>query len=396
MPKQEVASRLALHAEQLKNKELMRWLGEVDKENRGSVYSWHPMPRMQERVPEKREEGRVDTATELRNLPDDNRSRLGKGNISKNKCRKWTHMGTPNEYDIILPCNAEFESLENEVSSAITKFGGEDGLRRQNKTKGDVAMMLHSLGFPREDGSFICSPRYIYYPITTDGIGTKEAEDIDVFQSIVQIRNHILENKKTKVALPELNGVGGMMLGRIEEYLFVNTNVEVKMYKPVNSQKLLTQDSTQANSQISKQNTGLLQIPSLLQAVEDLTSQLGSLKTKVENQHRSTDMNKPDSEEIHTELYEHEKRLNITMVSNLAENGNDIEEVKNYLQKATNSPLSVKHITRFGKANKMVTDPSGLNWPAEMESEVLKGKSTLKGSYVFIDPDYTKKTERTE
>ncbi|KAG5858506.1 hypothetical protein JTB14_009516 [Gonioctena quinquepunctata] len=38
-PKQEVkevASRLALHAEQLKNKELMRWLGEVDKENRVS------------------------------------------------------------------------------------------------------------------------------------------------------------------------------------------------------------------------------------------------------------------------------------------------------------------------------------------------------------------------
>ncbi|KAG5860871.1 hypothetical protein JTB14_027017 [Gonioctena quinquepunctata] len=162
----------------------------------------------------------------------------------------------PNEYDIILPCNAKFGSLENEVSSAITKFGGEDGLRRQNKTKGDVAMMLHSLGFPREDGSFLCSPRYIYYPITTDGIGTKEVEDIDVFQSIVQIRNHILKNKKTKVALPELNGVGGMMLGRIVEYLFVNTNVEVKIYKPVKSQKLPTQDSTQANSQSSKQNTG--------------------------------------------------------------------------------------------------------------------------------------------
>ncbi|KAG5877417.1 hypothetical protein JTB14_021384 [Gonioctena quinquepunctata] len=166
----------------------------------------------------------------------------------------------PNEYDIILPCNAKFGSLENEVSSAITKFGGEDGLRRQNKTKGDVAMMLHSLGFPREDGSFLCSPRYIYYPITTDGIGTKEAEDIDVFQSIVQIRNHILKNKKTKVALPELNGVGGMMLGRIVEYLFVNTNVEVKIYKPVKSQKLPTQDSTQANSQSSKQNTAQAEI----------------------------------------------------------------------------------------------------------------------------------------
>ncbi|KAG5867457.1 hypothetical protein JTB14_026503 [Gonioctena quinquepunctata] len=118
---------------------------------------------------------------------------------------------------------------------------------RQSKTKGDVAMMLHSLSFPREDSSLLCSPRYIYYPITTDAIGTNEAEDIDVFQSIVQIRNHILKNKKTKVGLPELNGVGGMMLDRIVENLFVNTNVEVKMYKPINSQTLLTQANSQSS-----------------------------------------------------------------------------------------------------------------------------------------------------
>ncbi|KAG5875877.1 hypothetical protein JTB14_013284 [Gonioctena quinquepunctata] len=117
----------------------------------------------------------------------------------------------PKEYDIILPCNAKFKSLENEVASAITKFWGEYGIRRQNRTKGDVAMMIHFLGFTREDSSFLCSPRYIHHPITAGGIGTKEAKHIDVFQSIVRIRNHILENKKLKwLYLSMLNGVGAL------------------------------------------------------------------------------------------------------------------------------------------------------------------------------------------
>ncbi|KAG5867458.1 hypothetical protein JTB14_026504 [Gonioctena quinquepunctata] len=111
-PKQEVkevASRLALHAEQLKNKELMRWLGEVDKENRvsESEQGWRnekeclrqhiqameeahrndlrnqsglqlaPNAKNAGRSRRKKKEGR-DTAPELWNLPDDNRSRLGK------------------------------------------------------------------------------------------------------------------------------------------------------------------------------------------------------------------------------------------------------------------------------------------------------------------------------
>ncbi|KAG5883312.1 hypothetical protein JTB14_008599 [Gonioctena quinquepunctata] len=288
-PKQEVkevASRLALHAEQLKNKELMRWLGEVDKENRvsESEQKWRNENECLRQHIQAMEEshrndhrGRSTAGTQCQECRKESQKKERRDGLTQHLNFETFQMITevdwgneifpkmnvesghiweaPNEYDIILPCIAKFGSLENEVSSAITKFGGEDGLRRQNKTKGDVAMMLHSLGFPREDGSFLCSPRYIYYPITTDGIGTKEAEDIDVFQSIVQIRNHILKNKKTKVALPELNGVGGMMLGRIVEYLFVNTNVEVKIYKPVKSQKLPTQDSTQANSQSSKQNT---------------------------------------------------------------------------------------------------------------------------------------------
>ncbi|KAG5871179.1 hypothetical protein JTB14_016918 [Gonioctena quinquepunctata] len=112
-------------------------------------------------------------------------------------------------------------------------------------------MMVHSLSFPKEDGSFICNARGIYYPITTDDMSNGEAEDVDVFQCIEKIRNHILANQKLKVAVPEMEGIGGVMFERIK-YLFVNTNVEVRMYKPANSQKKITH----GNSQRSKHNAG--------------------------------------------------------------------------------------------------------------------------------------------
>ncbi|KAK9686947.1 hypothetical protein QE152_g36819 [Popillia japonica] len=44
-------------------------------------------------------------------------------------------------------------------------LGGKEGLQRQNKAKGDVAIMTHALGFPANEGSFTQSMRYIYYPI---------------------------------------------------------------------------------------------------------------------------------------------------------------------------------------------------------------------------------------
>ncbi|KAG5886320.1 hypothetical protein JTB14_034783 [Gonioctena quinquepunctata] len=165
--------------------------------------------------------------------------------INIEQCHKWE---APSEYEIILPCNSSIDSKHKEIGIAINKFGGKEGLKRQNKSKGEVVMMVHSLSFPKEDGSFSCNARGIYYPITTDDMSNREAEDVDVFQCIEKIRNHILANQKLKVAVPEMEGIGGVMFERIIKYLFVNTNVEVRMYKPANSQKnIITETLKEAN-----------------------------------------------------------------------------------------------------------------------------------------------------
>lgn len=59
----------------------------------------------------------------------------------------------PIDCDIILPCQQTIESNYTAVNSAKSKFGGIDGLRKQNKKEGEVAAMLHTLGFPDNDGN---------------------------------------------------------------------------------------------------------------------------------------------------------------------------------------------------------------------------------------------------
>lgn len=55
------------------------------------------------------------------------------------------------------------------VANAINKFGGQEGLKKQNKEKGEVAMMVYTLGFPDTDGNIPRNSRSNYYPIVIDG-----------------------------------------------------------------------------------------------------------------------------------------------------------------------------------------------------------------------------------
>lgn len=65
---------------------------------------------------------------------------------------------TPADYDIILPCSKDFDSTDKTTNGAIIRFRGKDGLAKQNKTKGEVAVMIHTLGCPDEEGNITHRP----------------------------------------------------------------------------------------------------------------------------------------------------------------------------------------------------------------------------------------------
>lgn len=140
---------------------------------------------------------------------------------------------TPAGYEIILPCNESFQTNNRIVGKAINKFGGLDGLKRQNKSKGEAASMMHSLGFPDCDGKMTYTTRDIYYPIITRVEKVEEADDKDVFKSLKAVKSIVLkQQKKNKLAVPEMEGIGGIVFMRIMEYLFADTGVQITMYKP--------------------------------------------------------------------------------------------------------------------------------------------------------------------
>lgn len=136
----------------------------------------------------------------------------------------------PFDEQLVLPCSRKFTTNNRPVGIAIKKFGGQDGLIKQNKAKGEVAMMTYTIGFPDQKGNMSQSSRSIYYPIVDDGEAWEKVEDKVLFNGLKELKRHILRNKNEKIAFPEMGGVAGVAFKRMIEYLFVDTNVEAKVY----------------------------------------------------------------------------------------------------------------------------------------------------------------------
>lgn len=71
----------------------------------------------------------------------------------------------PLEYDLILPGSRNLESNNKMTGIEINRLGGKNGLLKQNKAKGEVTMMSHSLGLPNGAGTVKYAYRDIFYPI---------------------------------------------------------------------------------------------------------------------------------------------------------------------------------------------------------------------------------------
>lgn len=156
----------------------------------------------------------------------------------------------PAECEVVLPCNNNFVSTNTQVGTAINRFGGIEGLKKQNKRKGEVAMMIHSLGFPDRDDQMTYTERGIYYPVLLED-KQNLAEDETTFKALQLIKQHILKRGKTELAVPELDGVEGVMFMRILEYLFAESNIVVKMYRMnKNSQTPVAKDHRLGKSAI--------------------------------------------------------------------------------------------------------------------------------------------------
>lgn len=141
----------------------------------------------------------------------------------------------PKDCALLLPCNKKFQGFSKQAIRAINKYGGFSGLKTQNKAKGELAMMVHSLGYPDGNGRLLYESREIFYPIFTDEGGIDQALDECIFQSLRETKKQALDRNLTHIAFPEIQGVSGTIMDRMIEFLFYDTNIELIRYKQAQS-----------------------------------------------------------------------------------------------------------------------------------------------------------------
>lgn len=140
---------------------------------------------------------------------------------------------------------------------------------------------------------------------------------------------------------------------------------------------------------------GLLQVPKLIKAVEEIRAELASLKLSKDTQSTHT---LPSNETVFDEIHERQIRSNNLMIYNLQEDADDLPEVQQLLHTILPSELvSVVRITRIGKPNVNNRRPVKVSLSSATQVvNLLKNSSKLKGKRIYIGADLTPKQREIE
>lgn len=159
----------------------------------------------------------------------------------------------PENYDLILPCNSELQGCSRQISRAINRIGGKEHLLNQKKVKGQMATLVHQLGFPDQDGNIQFKTRNMYYPIFTNENDIDKFHEEDMFNALNCVKL-CAENTNNTVAIPEIGGPTGEILKRMAQFLFANTKTELALCRERNSTIALT-NKTASSDRTSQKTT---------------------------------------------------------------------------------------------------------------------------------------------
>lgn len=129
---------------------------------------------------------------------------------------------------VLLPCNTQFQSKFKSVELAINRLGDRELLSKQNKSKGDVVAIFHTLGFPDENGKVSHITRNILLPLFSEG--NEEAEMETIFKTAEAIKKLALQHEGKCIGVPKMEGKCGLTFQRVLQYLFAQTNKKLNLY----------------------------------------------------------------------------------------------------------------------------------------------------------------------
>lgn len=73
--------------------------------------------------------------------------------------------------------------------------------------------------------------KFIYYPITNEGKLGEEVKGLRIYRALDTIKQRMIRKGKTKLGVPETEGIAGVIFERMMRFLFIHTGIEVYIYK---------------------------------------------------------------------------------------------------------------------------------------------------------------------
>ncbi|KAG5890904.1 hypothetical protein JTB14_029472 [Gonioctena quinquepunctata] len=126
---------------------------------------------------------------------------------------------------------AEIENLTlNQTQCESCKAEQHKQRRRQILTKDDRRLLQARNGGGLE-GWDSSQNRYATRKLLGNGEVNEEAEDENIFKALSIVKLTMLKHGKKKLAIPEMEGVTGLIVCRVLEFPFVNTDIEILLMK---------------------------------------------------------------------------------------------------------------------------------------------------------------------
>lgn len=147
--------------------------------------------------------------------------------------------------------------------------------------------------------------------------------------------------------------------------------------------------------------SGLLQVPSILTAIDQLKSEMQLLRDEL-NQKSTPPPHTNDNtgilnNDLFAELQDRQNRVNNIMVYNLPEQSQDRDDVISLLESLDIPDAVVKNVVRVGQPNKNGRRCLKVTFQKQEVAQLaVRSKTKLKGTNIYISPDLTKTQAEAE
>nr|CAH7717661.1 unnamed protein product [Callosobruchus chinensis] len=145
-------------------------------------------------------------------------------------------MAAPWEQDLINMTTTELTMVKGMARRFRERYGGIEELKSQRQALGEVAYMVNTIRIPTEQGEGR-KERFIWHMLVED-TPLELSSVSDLYKSALKLKDLMLLHNRDKVAIADIETYGNDIIGKVFEYVFRDTSIEVTIYRKQKTKKV--------------------------------------------------------------------------------------------------------------------------------------------------------------